>query len=147
MRKKSTECLKKLDTSSAQFDVQKDGKCIFILGSRIMQKLTVASDKMERISYKAEMKMDLAKEREYMFDHVCRQEARHFYRTDMHGVDWPMMTAAYRKFLPHINNNADFAELLSEMLGELNVSHTGADTVPVPVEKPLQLRSVLRPFV
>lgn len=125
LRKKSTECLKKLDTSSAQFDVQKDGKCIFILGSRIMQKLTVASDKMERISYKAEMKMDLAKEREYMFDHVCRQEARHFYRTDMHGVDWPMMTAAYRKFLPHINNNADFAELLSEMLGELNVSHTG----------------------
>lgn len=125
LRKKDTQCLKKLDTSSAQFDVQKDGKCIFILGSQTMQKLTVASDKLERISYKAEMKMDLAKEREYMFDHVCRQEARHFYRTDMHGVDWPMMTAAYRKFLPHINNNADFAELLSEMLGELNVSHTG----------------------
>lgn len=125
LRKKDTECLKKLDASSAQFDVQKDGKCIFILGGQTMQKLTVASDKLERISYKAEMKMDLAKEREYMFDHVCRQEARHFYRTDMHGVDWPMMTAAYRKFLPHINNNADFAELLSEMLGELNVSHTG----------------------
>ena len=35
------------------------------------------------------------------------------------------MTAAYRKFLPHINNNYDFAELLSEYLGELNVSHTG----------------------
>jgi tricorn protease len=27
--------------------------------------------------------------------------------------------------LPHINNNYDFAELLSELLGELNVSHTG----------------------
>ena len=32
----------------------------------------------------------------------------------------------YEKFLPHINNNYDFAEMLSEMLGELNASHTGA---------------------
>ena len=44
---------------------------------------------------------------------------------NMHGVNWDVMTAAYRKFLPHINNNYDFAELLSEYLGELNVSHTG----------------------
>ena len=43
----------------------------------------------------------------------------------MHGVDWDAMSAAYRKFLPHIDNNYDFAELLSEWLGELNVSHTG----------------------
>ena len=28
--------------------------------------------------------------------------------------------------MPYINNNYDFAELLSEMLGELNASHTGA---------------------
>lgn len=31
----------------------------------------------------------------------------------------------YRTFLPYINNNADFAEML-ELLGELNASHTGA---------------------
>ena len=30
----------------------------------------------------------------------------------MHGVDWDKMTAAYRRFLPHIDNNYDFAELL-----------------------------------
>jgi C-terminal processing protease CtpA/Prc len=37
-----------------------------------------------------------------------------------------MMKIFYRRFIPHINNSIDFAELLSEMLGELNVSHTGA---------------------
>jgi C-terminal processing protease CtpA/Prc len=31
----------------------------------------------------------------------------------------------YARFLPHINNNYDFQELLSEILGELNASHTG----------------------
>ena len=43
----------------------------------------------------------------------------------MHGVDWKAMTANYRRFLPHINNKYDYAEMLSELLGELNVSHTG----------------------
>ena len=43
----------------------------------------------------------------------------------MHGVDWPAMKAAYARFLPHIDNNRDFAELISEMQGELNASHTG----------------------
>ena len=32
----------------------------------------------------------------------------------------------YAKYLPHIGNNYEFAEMLSEMLGELNISHSGA---------------------
>ena len=40
------------------------------------------------------------------------------------------MTKAYEKFLPYINNNYDFSELLSELLGELNVSHTGSGYRP-----------------
>ena len=61
-----------------------------------------------------------------MFNHVYKQVQKRFYNLNMHGVDWDAMTAAYRKFLPHIDNNYDFAELLSELLGELNVSHTGS---------------------
>ena len=44
----------------------------------------------------------------------------------MHGVDWEFYKNEYAKFLPHINNGADFAEMLSELLGELNASHTGS---------------------
>jgi tricorn protease len=40
-------------------------------------------------------------------------------------VDWDFYGREYRKFLPFINNNYDFAEMLSEMLGEVNASHTG----------------------
>lgn len=71
------------------------------------------------------MTMDLAAEREYMFNHVYKQHQKRFYNLNMHGIDWDAMSAAYRKFLPHISNNYDFAEMLSEWLGELNVSHTG----------------------
>jgi len=37
---------------------------------------------------------------------------------------------AYARFLPYVADNHDFAELLSEMLGELNVSHTGSGYRP-----------------
>ena len=103
---------------------------IFLLGSRIMQKMDAKSDALKSISYQAEMKMDLAAERETMFDHVYKQHQKRFYNVNMHGVDWDAMTNAYRKFLPHIDNNYDFAELLSEWLGELNVSHTGGRYSP-----------------
>lgn len=124
-REGNINCVTKLGPGGAQLSMDKDWKNMFVLGTSSMQKFTLPASKGEPIRYSAEMRMDLAKEREYMFDHVCRQEERKFYVEDMHGVDWAAMTKAYRKFLPHINNNFDFAELLSELLGELNVSHTG----------------------
>lgn len=125
LRERKTSLVKKLDASWASLQLDAEGDNLFIFGSNSMQKMSVIGEKLEKISFTAPMVIDLAKEREYMFDHVCRQEARHFYKTDMHGVNWDKMTKAYKRFLPHINNNYDFAELLSEMLGELNVSHTG----------------------
>ena len=65
-------------------------------------------------------------ERMYMFNHIWKQVEDKFYVADLHGVDWKGYYNSYRRFLPHINNNYDFQEMLSEMLGELNGSHTGA---------------------
>lgn len=65
-------------------------------------------------------------ERSYMFDHIWRQVNDKFYVSDLHGVDWECYCKTYEKFLPFINNNYDFRDMLSEMLGELNASHTGA---------------------
>jgi C-terminal processing protease CtpA/Prc len=53
-----------------------------------------------------------------------------FYDPKIHGIDWEMYRDNYTRFLPHINNNYDFQELLSEMLGELNASHTGGRYSP-----------------
>ena len=130
LRKKETKLLHKMDAGWADMEMDKEGKNIFLLGSRSMQKLNTSSDDLKSISYHANVKMDLAAEREYMFDHVYKQQQKRFYNLNMHGVDWDAMTAAYRKFLPHISNNYDFAELLSEWLGELNVSHTGGRFYP-----------------
>lgn len=106
------------------FDVTPDGKNIFIMGSTPRQ-LNTKTDKLTPVSYSVNTSINHDAEREYMYDYMTREVAERFYVADMNGVDWPGLTTAYRRFLPHINNNYDFAELLSELLGELNVSHTG----------------------
>ena len=108
----------------------KDFKTIACVGYKTMKKLDTAGDKLSSVNYHAEYYLDRAAEREYMFNHVYLQEKKRFYNLNMHGIDWDAMCKDYRKFLPHIDNNFDFADLLSELLGELNVSHTGARYYP-----------------
>ncbi|HKX44282.1 MAG TPA: DPP IV N-terminal domain-containing protein, partial [Burkholderiaceae bacterium] len=86
--------------------------------------------KTEPLRFNAEMTVDHAAERAQMFEHVWRQTRQKLYVQDMGGVDWDAYRAVYEKFLPFLADNRDFAELLSEMLGELNVSHTGANYRP-----------------
>ena len=115
----------KIGAASGRMKWDEKHGTLYVLGSRF-SKMKEGGKSLESISVRGEMVMDLAAEREYMFNHVYRQEKERFYNEKMHGVDWEMLTETYRKFLPHINNNYDFAELLSEYLGELNVSHTGS---------------------
>lgn len=123
LRDREPKLAAKMGASRASLQADKSGKQLFVIG-RDMKKID-KGDKLTPIKVSATHDIDLAAEREAMFDYVAVEEGERFYNTDMHGIDWPAMTAAYRKFLPHINNNYDFAEMLSELLGELNVSHTG----------------------
>lgn len=104
-------------------DTDKDGN-LYLMGSSV-RKFDPKSEKTTNINASARMKVDGAAEREYMLHHVYNEERERFFRKDMNGADWSGLYNNYKKFLPHINNNYDFAELLSELLGELNVSHTG----------------------
>ncbi len=97
---------------------------IYLYGSKI-QKME-KSGKMENITFSANMELDRAQEREFLMQYVRHEVGERFYEKNMHGVQWDKLVDHYTAFLPHINNNFDFAELLSELLGELNVSHTGA---------------------
>ena len=120
LRKHETKLLSKGGSGVLQMD--KDGN-LYSLGSS-MKKIE-KGDKMTTIAYDAQMKLDLAAEREYLLRHVAKQINKKIFRTDYNGCDWDVMVKNYARFLPHIANNYDFAELLSELLGELNVSHTG----------------------
>ncbi len=115
--------------------VGKDGKQAWVLtgsGRILTVDLSGAlgkkggSAKSKPVPFGAEMDIETPAERAHLLEHVWRQAGRKFYDPKLHGVDWPALRENYVALLPHVNNNHDFADLLSELLGELNASHTGA---------------------
>ena len=104
----------------------KDMKNLFVLTGRGINKIDLAKGKPEPVSFEASFNYKPYQEREYIFNHIWQQVKDKFYVEDIHGVDWEGYRENYKRFLPYINNNYDFRDLLSEMLGELNGSHTGA---------------------
>ncbi len=130
IRKKSTKLVTKLPGYVGQMTLSKDGKFLFVFSDGKIFRLSTADGQKKQISFKAEKLIDYYAEKRYIFDHVWRLIKEKFYDPDLHGVDWDYYGQHYRRFLPYINNNYDFAEMLSEMLGELNASHTGAGYRP-----------------
>lgn len=130
IRKNETKLLVKLNGRAGSLVLDKDGKNLFVISSTGIAKIDIARGSRTNVSFAADMTLDAAAEREYMFEHVYRTVKNKFYAEDLHGTDWEYYKKNYERFLPYINNNYDFSELLSELLGELNASHTGAKYRP-----------------
>ncbi|MGH9869660.1 MAG: S41 family peptidase [Candidatus Polarisedimenticolia bacterium] len=125
-RKKEIKLVTKLDAERlADMRLDKEGKKAFILADDRLMTVDLESGKSTPIKASAKMDLDTTAERAYLFEHAWRQTQKKFYVTNLHGVDWDGMKKAYARFLPYIDNDRDFAELISEMQGELNASHTG----------------------
>ena len=122
--KENTTTLMMKNIGGGGFVADKDVKNLFLCNGGI-KKIDLASKQTKGIDFEAPFNYKPAEERQYLFDHVWRQVADKFYDPKMQGVDWEYYRKVYEKYLPYINNNFDFAEMLSEMLGELNASHTG----------------------
>jgi tricorn protease len=129
-RTKETKILAKLGGSPSGIEMSKDGKTVFVTNNGSLLKVD-ETGKASPIGVSSEMVLDASKERAYIFEHCWRQVRDKFYDPTIHGIDWKMYKETYAKFLPHISNNYDFQELLSEMLGELNGSHTGGRYSPI----------------
>ena len=126
LRTRETKKLATLNASSARMAWDREQKTIFLNAGGSLSKVDPASGKRETIAIRGELMADTDAQRAHLFDHVWTQVRETFYTAGYHGVDWEGMRPLYAKHLPHVGNGYEFAELLSEMLGELNVSHSGA---------------------
>ncbi|MDY6241312.1 MAG: S41 family peptidase [Prevotella sp.] len=110
-------------------EADKDFKNLYLCNGGIKQ-VNLSNNTTKNIEFEARFNYRPYAERAYLFDHVWRQVKDKFYDPKLHGVDWEGYRKTYERFLPYINNNYDFRDMLSEMLGELNGSHTGARYYP-----------------
>lgn len=113
------------DVSYGQLVKAKDGKTLYLSSYGGIKKIASASD-IKSIKISADFEHRPREQRQYIFEHAWQLVKNKFYDPKLHGVDWEYYRDVYKKFLPYINNEIDFADMLSEMLGELNASHTGA---------------------
>lgn len=122
LRKGDTRVLAKGVAGGLEADAK--GENLFVLGDGI-QRVDLSTGEVKPVEFEAPYGRHPSLEREYMYSHMLRQVNDKFYDSKLHGVDWEYYGEHYRRFLPHISNDRDFADLLSEILGELNASHTG----------------------
>lgn len=109
---------------SLQADVSCNN-CYFVGGGGFINKLDLAANSIKNIPFEAFTVDSLARYQAYLYDHIWRQTKEKLYDPGMNGAPWDSLYVTYKRFLPHIATGYDFAEMASELLGELNVSHTG----------------------
>ncbi|MFC6999936.1 S41 family peptidase [Rufibacter roseus] len=132
LRTKETKMAVTLNATRASMNWDKDLKNLFLLTDGKVVKLDPSNNKQESVSISGDLNLNVAAERAFMFDHVWRRTQKVFYTAGLHGANWEALKPDYEKYLPHISNNYEFSEMLSELLGELNVSHSGASFSNVP---------------
>ncbi|NER18266.1 S41 family peptidase [Spongiivirga citrea] len=126
LRTKETKMTMKLGARSGSLVWDKEMKNLFLLSSGKISKIDPEKSSNKPVKINGEMEFDKKAERTAIFDHVWLRTNAIFYHPDFHGIDWKLMRTEYEKYLPSIGNSYEMTEMLSEMLGELNVSHAGA---------------------
>ncbi|MFM8840966.1 MAG: peptidase S41, partial [bacterium] len=114
-RDKETKLLAKLGAGSGALEQSPDGRFLYVISDGKITRIDTSNGGQKSIGFKAEMELNAPAERAYIFDHAWRQAREKFYVSNLHGVDWNFYRQAYEPFLSSIDNNFDFAEMLSEL--------------------------------
>lgn len=125
LRTRETKVAVTLNTQSGSLMWDKEMENLYLLSSGNISKIDLSAANSERVAISGEMTFDEEKEREHLLEHIYLRTKKIFYEPTFHGNDWDMWYREYQKYLPHISNEHEFAEMVSELLGELNVSHAG----------------------
>ena len=87
---------------------------------------------VSQIAFSARLEIDLRSERREAFNEFWRRVNVGFYDPKMHGVDWAAMRTKYEPLLQSVGTREEFSLILSEMVGELNASHSEVGPAPAP---------------
>ncbi len=83
-----------------------------------------------RISFNVRVKIDRPSEWSEMFGDAWRTMKYRFYDPAMHGKDWDAAKAKYEPLVADVGDRQELLNIINEMIGELNASHTGAAPPP-----------------
>ncbi len=109
--------------SNAIVSADAKGETLYSAEPATIDRINLAKGSSTPTPYTAKIDYDPRGEVAYLFQYFWRMTKLKFYRPDMHGRDWNALRTTYARYLPHMHEWEDFADLLGEMAGELNASH------------------------
>jgi len=83
-----------------------------------------------RINFNVRVRVDRPAEWAEMFDDAWRTMKYRFYDPQMHGINWDAARAKYRPLVEFVGDRQELLNIINEMIGELNASHTGSAPPP-----------------
>jgi len=83
-----------------------------------------------RISFTVRVKVNRPAEWSEMFGDAWRTMKYRFYDPNMHGMDWDAAKAKYEPLVKDVGDRQELLNIINEMIGELNASHTGSAPPP-----------------
>ena len=83
-----------------------------------------------RVNFNVKVRVEKSAEWAEMFGDAWRTMKYRFYDAKMHGMDWDAMRAKYQPLVEFVGDRQELLNIVNEMIGELNASHTGAAPGP-----------------
>ena len=84
----------------------------------------------KRINFNVTVRVERPSEWAEMFDDAWRTMKYRFYDPQMHGINWDAAREKYRPLVEFVGDRQELLNIINEMIGELNASHTGAAPPP-----------------
>jgi len=124
-----TELGKDASLSSLSWD---QTTLLVVQGGRGAQ-VPAAGGKLERIPFSADLDVDRVAESSQKFREAARVLGEVFYHPTLKGLDWAKLSERYHALAVRSRTAAEFREVASRFIGELNASHLG---ISPPTERP-----------
>jgi tricorn protease len=123
----------------SDLNFSRDGRTLFFREGRSVYSASIGAASAplagregarRRVNFVARVKIDLPSEWAEMFDDAWRTMKYRFYDPQMHGTNWDAARAKYQPLVQYVGDRQELLNIINEMIGELNASHTGAAPGP-----------------
>ena len=107
------------------YDIVCRDKNWFYKNNSTLKKMPLDGGKTELIENSIKYEYDRFQLNKDVFDQVWLRFGRGFYDPDMHDLNWKKIRKKYAKYLDYAYEPGMLGNIVDEMIGELNASHTG----------------------
>ena len=116
---------------AANIRIAPDSPRIYYVGANgALKAISAAGGPPAVIPFNAEFLLDRQNLYRLAFRQFYREYGAAFYDAGLNGVDWKGLRDKYEPFLAGVETPEEFANLLGEMVGEVNASHSEVNSVP-----------------